>query len=849
MESQVPPGDPTVTTPSGRDGPPSSSLHGRFEPGARLGTRYRVVGLLGRGGMGEVYRADDLELNQAVALKFLPERLARNSADLARLRQEVRIARQVSHPNVCRTYDIAEADGQVFVVMEYVDGEDLASVLRRMGRPTPDKALEIARQLCLGLGAAHENGVLHRDLKPANIMIDGRGRVRITDFGLAGTAEEIATRDAVEGTPGYMAPEQLATGKSTAQSDVYALGLVLYELFTGRRASEMSIKPDPMRPDSESGVRTPASLVPGIDPAVERAILRCLDRDPARRMQSAYAVFGALPGGDPLAAAVAAGETPSPELVANAGGEGAVRPLFAALAVVATLAGFAGVSLLHRQLYDGFGRPAAVLTTRAEQILVQTTGKAPPRYSTRGYRYAPTPGTGMQFWRRWSPAPLVSPDIHAQATINNPPQAYPGSATIVLDPEGRLLGLTSVPDVTDSASGRRLDWSALLLATGHDPSGVVSTVPPADFVAPADTLAAWNASSAPGARDTLIAAAALRGRVVQVETSVGGHPISVVPPHEGERIDALYSAAFLIFNFIPFVGSVVLARRNLKAGRGDLRGAIVIGVTVTLLYPPLYLAYGNLSEMGATQILVSLVSGMTAAHALLHGFGVAIGYLAIEPYVRRLWPNVLVGWARLISGRWNDPIVGRDILAGAMCGAFIYLTMDSYQDVGRALGMVTKTAQINELALPGLLAMKTLLGFLSVMLAVAFVRVLGFFTTLVLLRYLLRSNRAALIGIAILFFVYIWSGLDSGIEPTILLVPFALTFVLAALFFTFRFGFLAAVAMYFFVQLADGFPWTTNLQTPFASQTLLSWAIVLVILAYGFFAAVGGKSILRDPLG
>ena len=162
--------------------------------------------------MGEVYRADDLELSQSVALKFLPEKVARNAADLARLRQEVRIARQIAHPNVCRTYDIAEADGQVFLVMEYVDGEDLASVLRRLGRPTSEKALEIARQLCLGLGAAHENGVLHRDLKPANIMIDGRGRVRITDFGLAGTAEELAAEGGPAGTPGYMAPEQLRGG-------------------------------------------------------------------------------------------------------------------------------------------------------------------------------------------------------------------------------------------------------------------------------------------------------------------------------------------------------------------------------------------------------------------------------------------------------------------------------------------------------------------------------------------------------------------------------------------------------------------------------------------------------------
>src|SRR5262245_63910753 len=151
--------------------PTPTPWHGRFEPGTRLGTRYRIVSFLGKGGMGEVYRADDLELNQPVALKFLPSRVHPGEAELDRLRQEVRIARGISHPNVCRTYDISAQDGQVFVVMEYIDGEDLASVLRRLGRPSSDKAIEIARQICLGLAAAHEGGIIHRDLKPANIMI------------------------------------------------------------------------------------------------------------------------------------------------------------------------------------------------------------------------------------------------------------------------------------------------------------------------------------------------------------------------------------------------------------------------------------------------------------------------------------------------------------------------------------------------------------------------------------------------------------------------------------------------------------------------------------------------------
>ena len=126
----------------------------RFLPGTQFGKRYRIAELLGRGGMGEVYRADDLQLGQSVALKFLPQDLGEDPTALARLRNEVRVARQIAHPNVCRVYDIGEAEGLVFIAMEYVDGEDLASVLRRMGRPTEEKALDMARQLCAGLAAA-----------------------------------------------------------------------------------------------------------------------------------------------------------------------------------------------------------------------------------------------------------------------------------------------------------------------------------------------------------------------------------------------------------------------------------------------------------------------------------------------------------------------------------------------------------------------------------------------------------------------------------------------------------------------------------------------------------------------
>ncbi|HEX6189659.1 MAG TPA: protein kinase, partial [Pyrinomonadaceae bacterium] len=142
----------------------------RFVPGMILAGRYRIVGLLGKGGMGEVYRADDLKLSQPVALKFLPDHLTADGAALARFHREVRIARQVSHHNVCRVYDIGEIDGRHFLSMEYIKGEELSSLLRRIGRLPADKANEISRQLCAGLAAAHKQDVLHRDLKPANVM-------------------------------------------------------------------------------------------------------------------------------------------------------------------------------------------------------------------------------------------------------------------------------------------------------------------------------------------------------------------------------------------------------------------------------------------------------------------------------------------------------------------------------------------------------------------------------------------------------------------------------------------------------------------------------------------------------
>jgi serine/threonine protein kinase len=339
---------PVAGSQSARSQPMLSSStsvdEGRFLPGVVMAGRYRIAGLLGRGGMGEVYRATDLTLGQAVALKFLPEAASSDDRALARFYNEVRMARQVTHPNVCRVYDIGQVDSQHYISMEYVDGEDLATLMRRIGRVPPDKAAEIGRKLCAGLAAAHEKGVLHRDLKPANVMIDGRGNVVIMDFGLAGLTEQLQA-DVRSGTPAYMAPEQLAGTEVTARSDLYSLGLLLYELFTGKRAYEAASIMDLMEMQERAQPASISTMVKELQPGIEPVIMRCLDHDPRRRPASALAVAAGL-GSDALAAALAAGEIPSPELVAAAGETEGLQPKVAIAWLAATLVGIVVVGIL-----------------------------------------------------------------------------------------------------------------------------------------------------------------------------------------------------------------------------------------------------------------------------------------------------------------------------------------------------------------------------------------------------------------------------------------------------------------------------------------------------------------------
>jgi len=673
--------DPTLQVP---DSVPHPRLpYAQFAPGSVVAGRYRIVSLLGSGGMGEVYRADDLKLGQQVALKFLPAVFAHDLAQLDLLHEEVRLGRQVAHPNVCRVYDIEEWEGAHFVAMEYVDGEDLASLLRRIGRLAHDKAVEIARGLAAGLAAAHAKGILHRDLKPANIMIDGRGEPRITDFGLAMTSEDSADSNVIAGTPAYMAPEQLEGKAASVQSDLYALGLVLYELFTGRRARSSQTVPD-LRREHASALATPSSVVRDIDPAVERIILRCLETDPANRPRSARQVFEALPGGDPLAAALAAGETPSPRVVAAAGIEGSLSPAaaWAWIAGIAILLAFMLASIPQWRIMSKipFEKSPDVLAQDAIDA-GRAVGIAPAPFRVTGFEPQTeylawisehdktaqrferlrTGPPAVVFWLRESRTPLTPLSDKSAASMTDPPVGD-GMATIEVDTNGKLFGLAAP---SRSTAATRADWNKLLHLAGFDASALTRTQPRTTPPFFADERAAWDGFWPDDRSQPVHIEAAAAGGVPVFLKITGPWDVDVAAvSRQPFSTPGLATAQTILLTSLTLI-TIFLAWRNLRLRRGDRSGALRIAVAIFCIETCAYLLAADHRAVFGHE--TSIVIG-ALRRAVFWSATYFFLYIAIEPYVRRRWPDRLIGWSRLLAGHVRDPLVGRDILVGIAAG-------------------------------------------------------------------------------------------------------------------------------------------------------------------------------------
>ena len=573
-----------------------SEDEGRFVPGTLLGSRYRILSLLGRGGMGEVYRAMDLTLGQSVALKFLPEDAARNQRLLERFHGEVRVARLVSHPNVCRVYDIGEVEGMPFISMEYVDGEDLGSLLTRIGRLPADKAVETARKLCAGLAAAHDRGIIHRDLKPQNIMMNKRGEVVIMDFGLAAIANELNGVEARNGTPAYMAPEQIKGANVTAKSDLYALGLVLYEIFTGKRPFDARSVQHWIDMQEAAQLTSMTSVAADIDLAVEQIIRRCLDPDPAKRPTSALNVLAALPGGDPLAAALAAGETPSPEMVAAAGDvEGmakrysvpclALVMLFLCATIplrqIRTAMVRGGLDLppdvlAHqgREIAASFGhtvKPAdsAIWLEHRSDILLYLLRQSGPKPWDEWLGWEP----GIQAIYRESPLPLAA-EPTGKVNIDHPAANAPGMVRTTLDGNGRLMDFSAVPRPTDSALTAAIEPQAVFRAARLDITNFTETTPLILPVTPFDQWRAWKGPHPHLPNTQLqVEAAWWKGRLMRVRVLYpwNQHPSNALQTSSGNTVGNLWIPVLVaIASF--FV--ILMARRNWMLARADRAGAL-----------------------------------------------------------------------------------------------------------------------------------------------------------------------------------------------------------------------------------------------------------------------------------
>jgi hypothetical protein len=832
---------------------PANFDEGRFVPGTLLAERYRILGRLGKGGMGEVYRANDLRLGQTVALKFLPEATAKDPAMLARFYNEVRIARQVTHPNVCRVYDIGDIDGQPFISMQFVDGENLASLLLRIGRLPADKAVEISRRLCAGIAAAHSQGVLHRDLKPANIMIDGRGQVLIADFGLAGLAAEISGADIHSGTPDYMAPEQLAGKEVSMQSDIYALGLVMYEIFTGKRAFEANTLAEMLRLRAESRPTDITSTVHDVDPAVERIIQKCLDPDPAKRPPSALAVSGALPGGDPLAAALAAGETPSPEMVAAAGAREGIRPIFAIALLAGILAAIGAIAMLYsRQTLASkmnFEMPPEALAVQARKTIQQLGITGPVADRAWGFEYD---GAAMRyfrdhskrpldwaalangqpsliyFWYRESPRPIEphNYDVPGRITATDPPPLLSGMTRVTLDLQGRLRNFSTVPPQVDTSTAAwpPPDPAPLFSAAGLDLKSFQPATPQWAPVSATDARAAWIGTY-PGRPENPIRVEAAWWHAKPVFFQMIG-PWTVpdrVPVVNARKIND-YTWMILTIGGVIFAG--LMAWRNLRMGRGDRQGAMRLAVFAFLLD----IAQFALRVHGAS-VGFNLIEA-AVQDALWAGAQLWLAYIALEPVVRRLWPRTLIAWTRVLSGRWKDPLVARDVLIGVLVGLGYDLVFAAVNALEERSGGAPSTSVF----LDTLLGIQRTLGIVFNRLSVGLVAALLFFLLFFLLRVILRKEWLAGLGF-ILF--HVARGIDST-NPVTTVSTYAIVYAIIV-FVLLRYGVLALVVTIFVTDLVPEIIFTTNFSGWYGAGSLLVIVFMVGLSLVAFRYALGGQ--------
>ncbi len=814
----------------------------RFAPGHIFARRYRIVSLLGRGAMGEVYRADDLRIGQPIALKLLTHPIGQ-APHVQRFASEARLARDITHPNVSRVYDIGSADGWHYLSMEYVDGETLASLLRRIGRMPHEKAMDIARQLCAGLAAAHDVGVLHRDIKPSNIMIDGRGRVRLMDFGLAVPTSGALGGD-IAGTPAYMAPEQLAGDRATERTDLYALGLVLYEVFTGRQAFPARSFDERIR----FGYDTPIDTSPReLDPDIGSIIRSCLARDPAARPVSARALTHALPGADGLTAAIAEGRLLSPDMIAAAGERGEVRPTRAWTAVGVIVV---GILLVAARIGDVIQlRPSTVpkppdaLIENARDVLTVAGHASGWRDSEHWFTAElETAETGqwpnarlrsVRFTFRQSPSYLVPQNLFRVVTSDDPSPTVPGMASVNLDANGRLVDLVITSAIDDSAAAPP-NWDALFAAAGISPSAFRAMAPEVPLSVPHDQQLAWRGQSEMSA-STQVNAATLRGRPVYFSvaaTDASSFYRTQAPSSLGGPL--VVEATLWLAIVLAFVAGGLMARNNYRRGEGDRRGARRLSVFIVVVGTMSAVLRGHHVPNGIYE--ASFLLSITG-WALLWGAFSWLIYMSLEPHARRLWPAILISWQRMLAGRFMDPMVGRDVLVGLVVGV----------GTVSVRSLVSETAQ-NDLLIQQLDALRSTREFIFSLLLTVLNAVQNSLTGLLfllLVRAVVRRTWIAVLILAVLFLPFISGGTAF---QSWALAGYSLMAGIVHVTILMRVSFLAAIVSLYCQFILLQLPLTLDTRAWYFGYSIVALLVIVLLGVYGAVVSSASRRPSSHPL-
>jgi serine/threonine-protein kinase len=759
-------------------------------------------------------------------------------------------------------YDVGEQADRLFLTMEYVDGEDLSSLISRIGRLPPDKVTEIGRQICAGLAAAHAKGVIHRDLKPANIMIDGNGNVRITDFGIAVQQGDDAEHG-VAGTPAYMAPEQFTGGEVGPATDLYALGLILHELLTGHPVFRGSDLSDILKQKMRREPDLPSAVVSGVDSRLDAVIHQSLHRTPSDRPQSALAVAAMLPGGDPLGMAVEVGATLKPSAVAAAtlqrpiGGTATWSLIGALLAILVVVLVLADPAAKYENVRD-FKAPE-VLADRAERMIRQFGYVNTAVDSEWGFIHNPAVGgqeTSTLFWYRQR-SPRAVPDFVAtvidlstfESDIEVPEAVTHESILLMLDQAGRLVYLHVGPYFGDAfgveeAGNDLFDWSALLAAAGLADGRLQvesSTVLPVL----SDARASWTASIG-GEPDRRVRAqaAALAGRPVYfaVEATDPGAEDRWLQVQRRSRIRRYVATPLYL---IVVMMALTMGAYNAVNERCDLRGAgvLVVGVLaveiVAILLggagPPNPLSSGQLAVAGQLLIIVTA------------SLGVGLCYVGLEPFVRRRRPQTLIAWSRLLAGRIVDRAVGTGLLVGAVAGSILVLIAELDRMLVPWLGLestitVPGANQLNAVAGLGPLLgtaldqLHTAIvgGVLILFLAVA----LGHF---IKVRWLAPAIFVVLIGV-----IYT---VNTGANLPLSLLTNGVPSAMIALFLLHRFGLFTFVAADLVHGLLSAYPMTTVSKLWFAQGGYFAIVTVALVGVIGFLLIRADRNAVATSSG